>query len=205
MAIQIRAEGSNEQFKTANVLREAFWNLERPGALEHYTLLLMRRWEMFLPKLSSVAVEDGRVVGCAFGYRAHIEGDDGRRLEVAMLGPIGVLPECQRRGIGRRLIDHIRELARAFGFQAIVLRGDPNYYTRRGFEAAERFGVRLPSDRYSSELHICELVEGAVSPGRFVERSIEEYDAEEFAAYDRRFPKKEKMNFLEWNRRRRGD
>ncbi len=60
------------------------------------------------------------------------------------LGPIGVLPDDQGRGIGRALIEAATTEARARGELAVILLGSPALYPRFGFEPAARYGLRNP-------------------------------------------------------------
>jgi putative acetyltransferase len=74
------------------------------------------------------------------------------------LGPIGVLPEQQRSGVGTALMQVAIEQARDEGFDAIFVLGHPEYYTRFGFVPASRFGIRseydVPDDVFMAlELH----------------------------------------------------
>jgi HAD superfamily hydrolase (TIGR01509 family) len=57
------------------------------------------------------------------------------------IGPLAVLPDCQRAGIGSRLMRAGLELCRAQGYHFIVLLGDPRYYSRFGFRPARDFGL----------------------------------------------------------------
>ena len=57
------------------------------------------------------------------------------------LGPLGVAPQAQRRGVGSALIAHTLDLARGLGFRAVLLFGNPAYYSRFGFADAARFGI----------------------------------------------------------------
>ena len=78
------------------------------------------------------------------------------------LGPIAVLPECQRTGIGSRLMRAGLELCRQQGYDFIVLLGDPGYYSRFGFKPARGFG--LSSDYGDGdEFQVLELRPGALA------------------------------------------
>lgn len=90
--------------------------------------------------LSLTAIQERRVVGHALFTpitfdKSHV---DGRGLG---LGPIAVLPEFQRSGIGSRLmragLDHVRRLN--YGF--VVLLGNPAYYSRFGFTPGRMSGL----------------------------------------------------------------
>jgi putative acetyltransferase len=87
-----------------------------------------------------VAELDGEVVGHAQFSRAWV-GES----PVALLGPIGVDPDHQRRGIGSALVRAGLEEAGRRGEPAVILLGDPAYYGRFGFVAASTFGLRNPA------------------------------------------------------------
>lgn len=147
--LKLRTEQPADYRETENVTREAFWNLYSPGCCEHYLLHVMRDSPAFVPELDLVAERDGRIVGNVVSLRAVLHGDDGTDCEVLSLGPISVLPECQRQGIGGRLISRTRELARELGFRALLLCGDPDYYLYQGFVPAEMLGIRTADNMYA--------------------------------------------------------
>jgi putative acetyltransferase len=86
-------------------------------------------------QLSLVAEQDGKVVGHVAFSAASIGGIG----EWALLGPVGVLPQWQRRGVGSALIREGLETMRARGVRGCVLVGDAAYYRRFGF--AQGVGV----------------------------------------------------------------
>jgi putative acetyltransferase len=80
--------------------------------------------------LSLVAEIEGRVVGhVAFSPVILSGGTEGWY----GLGPVSVLPEYQRQGIGKSLINEGLSLLKQMGGRGCVLVGDPNYYIRFGF------------------------------------------------------------------------
>ena len=50
------------------------------------------------------------------------------------LGPVSVLPEYQKQGIGKSLINEGLSLLKEMGGQGCALVGDPNYYKQFGFK-----------------------------------------------------------------------
>jgi putative acetyltransferase len=97
-------------------------------------------------RLSLVAEEDGRVVGHVLFTRSLL--DAPRELvPVQVLSPVGVLPECQGRGIGSALIRHGLAVLADRHVPAIFLEGSPRYYPRFGFEPGAELGFRKPSLR----------------------------------------------------------
>jgi len=104
------------------------------------TLAISHHTEQFIIKalradnaltISLVAEIDGQVVGhIAF---SPVTISDGT-LNWHGLGPISVLPEYQKQGIGKALIHKGLSLLKDLGSQGCALVGDPNYYNRFGFK-----------------------------------------------------------------------
>jgi putative acetyltransferase len=81
------------------------------------------------------------VVGHALFSPARIELQSGA-LDVGALGPVAVLPERQRGGVGSALIRAGLERCRALGLPAVIVLGHPEYYTRFGFRRADTWAIR---------------------------------------------------------------
>ena len=62
-----------------------------------------------------------------------------------LLGPVGVHPQAQRRGIGSALIRAALDEARTRGEVAVILLGDPRFYSRFGFVAGSTVGLKNPA------------------------------------------------------------
>ena len=58
------------------------------------------------------------------------------------LGPVAVLPELQRQGIGSKLVRAGLERCRQSGYDAVVVIGHPAYYSRFGFLRAADFSLQ---------------------------------------------------------------
>ena len=184
-------------YRAVEVLtREAFWNVNRPGCDEHYLAHILRESDAFLPALDYVAVVDGTIVGNIMYATSSVVLDAGGTLPVITFGPVSVLPEFQRQGVGKRMIRHTRMLARRMGYSAILIYGDPAYYGRLGFEPAEQFRIGGEDNRYRDALQVFELMPGALdlAAGRFLEDSIYHIDAAAAEAFDSSFPQKEKLS-----------
>lgn len=192
MEIELRQERPSDYRQSEIVTREAFWNRFAPGCSEHYLLHVLRECPAFVPQLDVVALYGGRIVANAVCLRSVIRTDDGSESEVLTLGPISVLPQYQRKGIGGRLIEYLKAQARSMGFRAILLCGDPDYYLRQGFAAAETKGIRTADDMYAAALHVCELYEGSLKgiTGRYLENAVYEIDEAAAARFDTGFPPK---------------
>lgn len=196
MDIKLRPEAAADYRETESIIRDAFFNHFVPGCCEHYLMHIMRGHPDFLPEFDFVALDGDRIIGNVVYAKAVINGDDGKEYKVLSLGPLAVLPEYQRRGIGSRLIAHTKNLAREAGYRAILLYGDPDYYFRQGFSPAEKSGIRTADDMYADALLVCELYENALSgvKGRYVESTVYEIDESAAAEFDKGFPFKEKIS-----------
>lgn len=99
----------------------------------------LRAGDAWLPALSLVAIDTGRVVGHVACTRAYVDST-----EVLGLGPLSVHPEHQRRGIGLALVHAVLGAADALDEPLVILLGDPRYYSRFGFRLAEEYGITPP-------------------------------------------------------------
>lgn len=117
----IRNERENEHREVENLVRESFWNVYRPGCLEHYVLNQLRNDPAFVPELDFVMEKDGKLIGQNMFMRAVIKADDGRDIPIMAMGPICIAPEFKRKGYGKILLDFSLEKAAEMGAGALEL------------------------------------------------------------------------------------
>ncbi|MCR4819543.1 MAG: N-acetyltransferase [Elusimicrobiales bacterium] len=196
--ILIRLERPEDEQITENLIRESFWNVYRPGCLEHYVIHCLRHDKDFVPELNFVMERNGIIIGQNMFMRAVISADDGRQIPIMTMGPICIAPEFKRQGYGKMLLDYSLEKAKAAGAGALCFEGNIAFYGKSGFDYASKFGIRyhgLPDGADSSFFLCRELVEGylkgiageySAPKGYFVNLD----EAEEF---DRKFPPKKKL------------
>ena len=110
--------------------------------------------------ISLVATTEGRVVGHILFSRVTIANAPATFSGVG-LAPVAVLPDFQRQGIGSKLIREGLERCRQAGYDAVVVLGDPAYYSRFGFMRAADFGLQ---DEYDviDEFMVLPLYAGAL-------------------------------------------
>jgi putative acetyltransferase len=100
----------------------------------------LRGTAAWVPGLSLVAEDGGEVAGhVLFSVVALDTGP-----ELLSLGPMAMLPERQREGIGTRLVQRGVELARDTSHPLVVVLGHPAFYPRFGFEPARPLGIETP-------------------------------------------------------------
>lgn len=194
MTIIIRHETEKDRRAVEELTREAFWNLYVPGCSEHFVLHNLRNSLDFIPELDFVAEKQGRIVGHIAYTRGLIRDRTNVDTEVLCFGPVSVLPEFQKQGIGSALINHTLNIARGMDYPAVLIYGDPRYYSRFGFRCAEKYDVKTADDKYAVALLALELRPGALNniSGRFIESTAFQVDESQLAAYDNSFPYKEK-------------
>jgi len=113
--------------------------------------------------LSLVAVEGAAVVGHIAFSPVTIAQPDGVEVEGLGLGPMAVMREHQRLGIGGLLVRTALDRLRVGGHSYCVVLGHVAYYPRFGFERASRFGVRWERDVADEAFFALELTRGALS------------------------------------------
>ena len=194
----IRLEKIEEHREVETLVREAFWNVYRPGCLEHYVLHCLRDDADFVPELDFVMELDGRLVGQDVFVRTAIRADDGRNIPIMTMGPICIAPDLQGKGYGKILLDYALEKAAALGCGAVCFEGNIGFYGRSGITFARNYGLRyhgLPAGADDSFFLCKELLPGYLDgvTGEYATPQgylVDEKDAEEF---DKSFPPKEKL------------
>ena len=112
--------------------------------------------------VSLVAEVAGQIVGHILFSPVSLSGT-GDEPKIAGLGPMAVLPEQQRRGIGSLLVGHGLERCRRAGVQAVVVLGHPDYYPRFGFRRASSWGLRCEFDAPDEAFMALELIPNVLS------------------------------------------
>ncbi len=196
--IKIRLEKKEEYREVENLVREAFWNVYRPGCLEHFVLNRLRNNPDFIAELDYVMELNGKLIGQIVFMKAVLKADDGRDIPIVTIGPICIIPELKRRGYGKVLLDYSLDKAAKMGFGAVCIEGNIDFYGKSGFTYAGEFGIRyhgLPEDEDASFFLCKELTPGYLDgiTGEYETPTgyfVDEAEADEF---DKGFPYKEKF------------
>lgn len=196
MDIIIRCENRKDYRRVEEITRKAFAypeRIERGGIgcpYEHWMVNELRKRDGILG-LSLVATVNDEIVGHIICSKAEVRQDDNA-LSVLNLGPLSVLPEYQRLGVGKALINELIIKAKDLGYGAILFFGRPEYYPQFGFvEASEFFISDSEGYNYDSFMGM-ELIPGylsVVKGGRFYESEIynDELNRDTVRAFDRQF------------------
>ena len=194
----IRFERKEDRAKVEELVREAFWNVYRPGCLEHYVLHTMRNAVDFVEELDFVMEKDGEIIGQNVFVKANIKSDDGKIIPILTMGPICIAPAYKRQGYGKILLDYSLDKATEFGAGALCFEGNIDFYGKSGFTYASDFGIRyhgLPEGEDASFFLCKELIPGYLTgiTGEYATPQVYFVDEAEVEDFDKRFPYKEKL------------
>ena len=196
--IIIRLEKKEEYREVENLVRESFWNVYRPGCMEHYVLNQLRDDPAFVSELDFVMEKDGRLIGQNMFMRANIKADDGRDISIMTMGPICITPELKRKGYGKILLDYSLEKAKELGCGAVCFEGNIDFYGKSGFTYASTFGIRYHGllEGEDASFFLCkELIPGYLKgiTGEYATPQGYFVDEEETESFDKQFPPKKKL------------
>lgn len=196
--ITIRLERVEEHHEVENLVRESFWNVYRPGCLEHYVLHQLRIDPDFISELDFVMELDGKLIGQNIFVKAVINADDSRTIPIVIMGPICITPELKRKGYGKILLDYSLDKAARMGFGAVCIEGNIDFYGKSGFTYASEFGIRyhgLPEGEDASFFLCKELIPGYLKgiTGEYETPAGYFVDEAEVEAFDKAFTYKEKL------------
>ena len=135
----LRRELPSDRLAVDGVHRAAFGSAAGGGVLEARLVDDLRADGDVIPGLAVVAMLDGDVVGHAVCSRGHVVGRP-----LPGLGPLGVRPDHQARGVGSALVHAVLAAADALDEPGVVLLGHPAYYARFGFVPAAEVGIEPP-------------------------------------------------------------
>lgn len=156
----IRRERAVDADAVAAVHRDAFAPHYAPGGPAAVTapgqvppevglLARLRADPGWIPTLSMVAVDREDVVGHVCVTRATVGP-----FPVLALGPLGVHPDLQHRGVGSALLHAALGAADALDEPLVGLLGSLDYYPRFGFQPGERLGIVPDRPEWASHFQI---------------------------------------------------
>jgi len=194
MDILIRPEDEKDFKNVEYMIREAFWDLYKPGCDEHLIAYNMRKSPDFVKELDYVACDGDVIAGNIIYSRAKVINDENDEFEVLCMGPLAVLPSYQKKGIGSLLMNCSIEKARQLGYKAIFLFGNPEYYKRFGFRNTGEYNIQTSSGENFDAFMALELYNGSLKQvsGKFFASGSFEVTEEELDNFEKEFPHKTK-------------
>lgn len=183
--IKIRNEEETDYERVEEITRQAFWNLHIPGCIEHYLVHVMRSHKDFLPELDLVIEVDNQIIGNIMYTKAKLVDESGDEKEILTFGPVCIMPEYQRMGYGKMLMEHSFDQAVALGYDVIVIFGNPSNYAGRGFKSCKKYNICLENGTFPAAMMVKELKPEALDGRKLVyydspAMKIDEKEAEHF-------------------------
>lgn len=139
--MNIRTEQPADQQAVYDVVKRAFETAAHRDGNEQDLVNALRDSDAFIPELSLVAEQGGKIVGHILFTKVQI----GTQQALA-LAPLSVLPEYQQQGIGSALISEGHKRAALLGYSYSVVLGSETYYPRMGYVTARTWGILPPFD-----------------------------------------------------------
>ncbi len=198
--MNIRLEIPEDYRKVEELTREAFWNVYRPGCVEHFVLNRYRSNPDFIPELDFVMEIGSRLIGHVMYSRAELTSEEGDVLPAWTLGPISIHPDFKRKGYGLKLLNYSIEKAREMGIGVLCFEGNIDFYGKAGFVLASSLGIHYHSEPQDDPVPYFlaqELTPGYLGGREWTYCPPKGYfaaddDPEGFESYEAGFPAKEK-------------
>ena len=191
---KIRNEEKSDYVKVEEITRKAFYNIYVPGCNEHYLVHIMRGHEDFVPELDFVIEVDGNVIGNIMYTKATLTDKEGNEKEILTFGPISILPEYQRMGYGKMLMEHSFEKAKEIGYDTIVIYGSPANYVSSGFKSCKKYKVSIEQGKYPTAMMVKELIPNALKGKEWIYKDspIMQIDEKNAEIFDNKLEKMDK-------------
>ena len=191
---QIRNEKESDYQIVEEITRKAFYNVYAPGCMEHYLVHIMRQHADFIPELDFVAELNGNVIGNIMYTKAKLTDEAGQEKEILTFGSVSILPEYQRKGYGKMLIEYSFQRAAELGYDVVVIFGSPANYVSCGFQCCKKYNVCVDGGKYPAAMLVKELIPGALEGRKwyYSDSSVMNVNEADAAAYDDSLEKMEK-------------
>ena len=134
MKIQLRGEMPGDEEAIDVVACRAFREMDEA----HMVRLMRQHYHAFDRRFSVTAWDGEQMVGHILLSPARIRFMD-ETVRALAVGPVGVVPERQRQGIGGKMLDFGHRIGKSEGFALAFLAGIPSYYPRYGYQACYGF------------------------------------------------------------------
>ncbi len=192
--VKIRNESESDYEKVEEITRKSFWNLYIPGCNEHFLVHVMRAHEDFVKELDLVIEVDDHIIGNIMYTKAKLVDESLQEKEILTFGPVCILPEYQRTGLGKRLIEHSFKLAVELGYDTIVIFGNPGNYVSRGFKSCKKYNICLENGTCPTAMMVKELRPDVLDGRKWVyyDSPVMKIDEEEAERFDDSLQKMEK-------------
>ena len=157
----IRCEKEDDYKEIYELVKTAFETAKLPPDGEADYVNDLRMSDEYIPDFALVAEENGKLIGHIMLTKTFIK-TEYEKTECLLLSPVCTKLEYRNKGVGAKLITEALNRARAAGYKAVFLVGDPNYYGRFGFMKVKNFNISYTMDIEEQYVLGCELYKNAL-------------------------------------------
>ena len=158
MQIRVRKEATKDYDNIEKLVKEAFLTADHADHDEQHLVARLRGSRAFVPELALVADRGESLAGYALFTEIRVGN-----ATLLCLAPLAVHPDCQKKGIGSKLIRAGEIVAREMGYRGISILGDSAYYGGFGYVPASRYGILPPFETEDRFFMAKELWKGSLS------------------------------------------
>ena len=199
MEYLIRNETTKDYQSVEEITREAFWNLYIPGCNEHYLVHEMRKHKDFIPELAFVIEHKGEIIGNIMFTKAKLISKSSDEIQILTFGPLCIKKGFQRKGLGKKLMEHSFQKAKSLGYSIIVIFGNPGNYVSSGFQSCYRHSISIEGEIYPTAMLVKELSPNVLAKNKwqYIQSNVYEFDTQKAEEYDNTLPPMEKLPLVQ--------
>ena len=196
--INIRNETPQDYEIVENITRKAFYNMYIPGCVEHYLVHIMRDHEDFISELDFVIEVDDKIIGNVMYTKAKLVDENNNQKDILTFGPLSILPEYQRQGYGKMLLEYSFKKATELGYDTIVIFGSPNNYISRGFKSCKKYNICVEDNTYPTAMMVKELKPDTLDGRKWIyyESPVMNINENDAKKYDDSLEEMEKISYF---------
>jgi predicted N-acetyltransferase YhbS len=137
---------------------------------------------------------DNQIIGNIMYTKTKLIDEFGKEKDILTFGPVSILPEYQRKGYGKKLMEYSFEQAAALNYDVIVIFGNPNNYVSRGFKSCKKYNVCLENGTYPTAMMVKELKPDVLDGRKWVyyQSPVFELDEQRAESFDEGLENQEK-------------
>jgi len=157
----IRQETPQDFAAIYALVKEGFKTAKVSNGKEQDFVNFLRASGNYIPELALLAEDAAKLIGHIMLTKTSI-ADGARKHELLLLAPITVALDHRMKGVGARLMAEVFGRAKNLGHRAVILVGDPAFYTKFGFKPAADFGIANTNGIPNQYVLACELTPDAL-------------------------------------------
>lgn len=143
--MEIRSIKKKDYEEVEQVIRQAFCSSEHGYGNEAELVRKIREDRSYVAGLEVVATDDTKIIGYGLLSEVNIVNKE-ENFKGLVLAPLAVLPSCQGKKVGEKVLKELEKRAIQKEFAYISILGHPRYYSRFGYVPTEKYKIKAPFD-----------------------------------------------------------